>query len=545
MLPRIFLCPSGGFVQTNGVGAELGGGLLVGDEQEGLVGYPALQTGEQLAFGVAVERRGGLVEQKDAAGTQQTAGNGDALGLTFAEAAAELAAQGVETVGQLVDEFGHGGVEYAAKLVVGGVGLAEQEVLTDGAAEQGVALGHVDEVATGAGGCGDGALVVVERDAAFFGKEQGEHQADEGALAYTGLAQNGGETAGGEVVAEVVEHTLLTAGIGETEVTEADAQAAGELDGAALLLEGEVGELGDTLHGGEHMDELGQLLAEAYHGALNLRHELQEGGHQAEGDGALVETEHTPEEGDDIASREAYLHHAAREEAEVVAVEYLLLEVVLKTVETPGDMGGVLEGGHEGAVLQILLQVGLHAAVGAADLAGEAAHLVEVGFAEQQGHGHHKEQDAGQTEVEHAEEAEGGGKLQGGDKGGGHRAADGVGDGVDIVLETVEEVAAVELLASVPTALHQVGEEALAKLVAQTDLGGDTEQIVGSGEQEFAEQTAHEQQDIGRHAAGVTAGGNVDQNLAEPDEREGTDDVEQTGEAAEEDAQAAAVRDVP
>ena len=51
-------------------------------------------------------------------------------------------------MGKVVDEVGAGCVEGVVYLFGGGLGLAELEVVANGAAQQCVALGHVDEIAS-------------------------------------------------------------------------------------------------------------------------------------------------------------------------------------------------------------------------------------------------------------------------------------------------------------------------------------------------------------------------------------------------------------
>ena len=75
--------------------------------------YGVAAVGEQVAqqrtLGVGVEGTGGLVEQHDAAGAQQGACDGDALGLSLGESCAVLGHDGVESLGQGIDKVGaHG-----------------------------------------------------------------------------------------------------------------------------------------------------------------------------------------------------------------------------------------------------------------------------------------------------------------------------------------------------------------------------------------------------------------------------------------------------
>ena len=77
---------------------------------------------------------------------QQSACDGYALCLSLAESAALFAAWGVESLGELEYEVGHGDLECVAELLFGGIGIAEQEVVAYGAGEECVALRDVGEV---------------------------------------------------------------------------------------------------------------------------------------------------------------------------------------------------------------------------------------------------------------------------------------------------------------------------------------------------------------------------------------------------------------
>ena len=80
------------------------------------------------------------------AGTEEGAGNGNALGLSFAEAAALFVEVSVYSVGEGEDEVGTGGAEGLEHFRLAGMRVTHEEVIADGAAEKSVALGDVDEV---------------------------------------------------------------------------------------------------------------------------------------------------------------------------------------------------------------------------------------------------------------------------------------------------------------------------------------------------------------------------------------------------------------
>lgn len=146
-------------------------GIVVGDPDEGLAELAMLELLEDLTLGMWIEGRGGFVHDEDATRLKQGSGYGYALCLTFGESAAFLAARGVEGIWKIEDEVGRGTVEGIAHLSLGGIELAELEVLAYGASQEAIALGNVTD---GAARGTDGAL---------GGLKQLQHEADQGALA--------------------------------------------------------------------------------------------------------------------------------------------------------------------------------------------------------------------------------------------------------------------------------------------------------------------------------------------------------------------------
>ena len=129
-----------------------------------------------------------------------------------------------------MDELGYCGVEGFAHVLVGCVWLAHEEVVTDGAADQGVALRDIDDVAAGAWRYLDLCQCVVECDLAFVRRKEGEHESDQGALAYSCLAYHCCQAAWGEVVGECIDGLSGAVRIGKVHVCEAYADLAFKAD---------------------------------------------------------------------------------------------------------------------------------------------------------------------------------------------------------------------------------------------------------------------------------------------------------------------------
>ena len=113
-----------------------------------------------------------------------------------------LAAERIEAVRKVVDEVRHCCVQSVAQFLIGGVGLADEEVFSNGAADEGVALRDVHDVATCSRRGVYRFVTVIVFHFALVRKEQGKHKSDECALADACLAYYGCHTAWLEVVGE-------------------------------------------------------------------------------------------------------------------------------------------------------------------------------------------------------------------------------------------------------------------------------------------------------------------------------------------------------
>ena len=173
--------------------------VAVGDENHRAAGEGFGETAEEKVLGGAVEGGTELIKKKDAAGTQEGAGNGDALGLPFGETAALLEARGVEPGGEVEDKVRGGNVKSLCHTLLGGVRVAHLEILADGAAEEGIALRDIDEVAAGGLGGKEPFGGGIDDDRAGCRGEEREHKADERALPYSGRPDDGGPGAGREI----------------------------------------------------------------------------------------------------------------------------------------------------------------------------------------------------------------------------------------------------------------------------------------------------------------------------------------------------------
>ena len=277
----------------DGVAAEGCCVRVVGDEDEGALTQAGAYALDEQTFGLGVEGGGWLIEQEDAALAEEAACYGDSLGLSFAESGSAFAAEGVEAVREVEDEVSDRCVEGVAHLFVCGVCLAYEKVVTDSAADQGVALWDVDDVTAGARRGLYGLAGAVILYCSLVWGEEGEHESYEGALAYAGLSHDGCHGAWTEVVGESFDDVSVAVRVAEGDVFEADSELSFESDRFAFFFLRKV-ELTEAVDGGYRVDQRRYLLGYLGDRALDLADELEEGGHGTEGYGVGCNADDAP-----------------------------------------------------------------------------------------------------------------------------------------------------------------------------------------------------------------------------------------------------------
>ena len=140
------------FRQFKGLGAIAQDFWTMGNEEEGATLVALDNALEDAALGGSIEGGGGFVEEQDGGWAQQGAGNADALGLSLTQSYAHLAQRGVDALGKFEDEIGSGRSEGFAHFQLGSGRVAQEEVVANRAAQEGIALGHIAEI-TAVSGC--------------------------------------------------------------------------------------------------------------------------------------------------------------------------------------------------------------------------------------------------------------------------------------------------------------------------------------------------------------------------------------------------------
>ena len=182
----------------DGVGG-LNGAEAVGDEDAGAAGDHAGEGEADAVFGVGVDGAGGLVEDEDGGRVGEGAGEADELllaggegGAAFADGLVEAGREGADEVGD-VDFFG--GV---LDVFVGDPAGAEADVVGDGAGEEERVLEDDAEAAAEGGEVLFADVDAVDENLAVLDVVEAHHEGDDGGLAGSGVADDGGGFAGGD-----------------------------------------------------------------------------------------------------------------------------------------------------------------------------------------------------------------------------------------------------------------------------------------------------------------------------------------------------------
>ena len=219
------------------VGADDGGEPVRDDQRGAVLRYP-LERVLDLLLGVAVERRGRLVEQQDRRPLEDGPRDGDALLLAAGELQAALADLGLVTLRRHADEIVDlGEPRRFLDLGIARLPAAVPDVVADGVVEQDRVLrDHADRHAQRfLGHVAD--VLAVDRDAPAGHLVEPEQQPRDGRLAGAGRPDHRDRVTGGDFEAEPLENFPLRI-VGERNVLEADRSArtsSGPAPGLSLI----------------------------------------------------------------------------------------------------------------------------------------------------------------------------------------------------------------------------------------------------------------------------------------------------------------------
>ena len=225
-----------------------------------------------------------------------------------------------------------------------------------------------------------------------------------------------------------------------------------------------------ALTGGEGADNVGYELDEAACRPLYLSHELHEGYEGSVGDETYLEVICAPYESEEVGYGEAEIHYEVggdRVACAVVDEAYhlaLRLEGALYYL-----VGGTVDGLDDYTVSDAFLILRLQMAVGLAYLTRDAAHGLDIEFADDEEEWYDDYYEQGQGAVHDVEEDEGSDELRTDDDEGGEGVGDEADDDIDVFLYSVDYVAAMETLAGYPGCEQCATKDVHLHLVAGLD----------------------------------------------------------------------------
>lgn len=198
------------------------GGKAMGDDEYSFAAHEVLEGRLHGGLTVAVESRGGFVEDEDGGVAQEGAGEGETLALSAGERGAALADDGLITVGERHDEVvGEGGAGGSFDLGFGGFRATEEKVGANGVDEEDGVLGNERDLAAKVGEAQVAQVVAVDSDAAGIHFVEPRDEVGEGGFAGAAGADEGADGAGREVDGDVAQGGLAGS-VGEGNVVEGE-----------------------------------------------------------------------------------------------------------------------------------------------------------------------------------------------------------------------------------------------------------------------------------------------------------------------------------
>ena len=306
------LLDDGAVVDHQDAVAAPGGAQPVRDHDRGPPAQPLLQVAPDLGLGGHVQRAGRLVQDRDRGVADERPRQGQALALPARQGGAVLAQDRVVALGQLLDEgLGLGAAGGLPHLRGIRVPRAPRDVLEGGGPEDDRLLQHQGDLPPERRQPDPAQVVAVDGDAPALGIEEAQHEPGQGALARPGPPHDGHVLAGGDAQVDVAEHRPAVV-VGEAHVLEPD--LAGDRRqrlgvGRVLDVELRVEHREDTLEAHAGRADLGEVLAQAEDGLVEVAQVGEEHGQLADGQGAAHHPERAEPDDRRGARGQQGLHH--------------------------------------------------------------------------------------------------------------------------------------------------------------------------------------------------------------------------------------------
>ena len=367
------------------------------DTNDGLTRLATVEVLEELLFGMHVEGAGRFVQEQYGAFAKQGTGDGDALSLPFAEAGTQLSAEGIQSVGTVHDEAGTGRLQGFAHVILRSIGIAKQQVVADGAAEEGVALRDIDQVVARPGRNPHGLLFVIHLYLSFRGLEQSQDKAYQRCLTCTRLAEDSRSGTLGEVAGEMRKDGATVFLVAEADILETHASASRKGYRIGIVLERRILEFHKALAGSQGTDEDRNETGHIAERTLNLSDKLDEGNHHTISNGTRLKAVNAPKEGDEIACAEPDANQGGRRAAEDSAMADVLAQKALCLHQFLYHRARPLQRLEDGTMLDALLKDALDAALRRTDITGDGPHLAHIDLTQDKEAGHDADKQASQT----------------------------------------------------------------------------------------------------------------------------------------------------
>ena len=159
------------------------------------------------------------------------------------------------------------------------------------------------------------------------------------------------------------------------------------------------------------MDHTGHHVEQLQNGVLDHAYQLQERGHDTEGDGAVTQADAAPYECQEITQSEDTAHDDSGENGKAQALDDISLQALLHGVEPLGDPLFTAQRAQHGIVLHTFLYLHLDTALVLTDVEGHLSQAAGNEFAKDDGEGRQQQQGPRQTGVEPSHEHERTGQL--------------------------------------------------------------------------------------------------------------------------------------
>lgn len=476
----------------------------MGDEKHGLLWVCRKETVIQFALGGFVEGAADLVEQQDVATVEQSAGDGDTLRLALAESAAALTQFGVDAVGQVKDEVSTGGMQHLAQFVFGGVRLCQLQVIADGAAHQGIALWHETQF-------------TAHRDLSACRLDKSKYQSEHRRLTDARLAHDGGLGACLELMREVGKYLPVALGIAERDIFETDALRTCIAISCNSRCLRSLFQFTESVNARRRVNDSWHHVQQLQYRVLYHAYQLQERGHDAEGDGAVAQSDAAPHEGQQIAQSEGAAHDEPCDDGEPHAPHHVAAQPLLHRVEAVGHPLFRTQRAQHGVMLHALLHLHLDAALVLSDVECHLPQSAGNQFSEYDDQRREQQQRPCQPFVKPPHQQEGAAELDAGNHHLGQRVGAYRAHLLDILRQSRGHIARVQRVAVVEPPAEQAAEDAQPQGVRLTDTGGGGQPVAHLPQYHTAHDGQHQHRDHAQHIVSrPRADGLVDEPAAEP-----------------------------